>query len=267
MEEKGKINILLLIIVVLIIIFIGYYIIYKTKLNNLIEGDSKFQNNIAVLEEENINSQNAVDMLMENNTNAIVTNNTEEDTSNSEKIDETSTVTNIYKDNVYTVDVRNEGYAIIKAIQNGKTISKEFELSGAICKAGVMDIKELGNVILVSDSAGEYLGVNVYKISNNEIKELGNIYYGADVLTSATYTTSIKNENTVVITGTSGEKTLTKEIEISEGIANVDVIDMLGYGDQVLIEKKSGEYSLYCLSIDYVTGEIQDFINSGNLQL
>lgn len=93
-------------------------------------------------------------------------------------------VENVYNDffeweNTYTVSVRDETYATIKATKNGKTISKEFEMSAAIANTSVIDIFNLGKVVLVAESGGEYYGIEVYRLSQDyitgETKEIKNV--------------------------------------------------------------------------------------------
>lgn len=94
-----------------------------------------------------------------------------------------STTNNSNKDDVtYTVSVRDEAYATIKATKNGKTISKEFEMGAMIADTGTMELPTIGTVALVANSGGEYYGVNIYQLVNNEIKLIGTIDCGADMV-------------------------------------------------------------------------------------
>lgn len=85
-------------------------------------------------------------------------------------------------DVTYTVSVRDEVYATIKATKNGKTISKEFEMGAMIANTGTMELPTIGTVALVADSGGEYYGVNIYQLVNDEIKLIGTIDCGADMV-------------------------------------------------------------------------------------
>ena len=85
-------------------------------------------------------------------------------------------------DVTYTVSVRDEVYATIKATKNGKTISKEFEMGAMIANTGTMELPTIGTVALVADSGGEYYGVYIYQLVNDEIKLIGTIDCGADMV-------------------------------------------------------------------------------------
>lgn len=181
-----------------------------------------------------------------------------------------STTNNSNKNNVtYTVSVRDEAYATIKATKNGKTISKEFEMGAMIADTGTMELPTLGTVALVADSGGEYYGVNIYQLVNDEIKLIGTIDCGADMVKEATYTVETKNEATAIINANRNNENITKEFEMSAAIANTSVINIFNLGKVVLVAETGGEYygiQVYRLSQDYTTGKTKEIKNVGSIQ-
>ncbi len=181
-----------------------------------------------------------------------------------------STTNNSNKNNVtYTVSVRDEAYATIKATKNGKTISKEFEMGAMIADTGTMELPTIGTVALVADSGGEYYGVNIYQLVNDEIKLIGTIDCGADMVKEATYTVETKNEATAIINANRNNENITKEFEMSAAIANTSVIDIFNLGKVVLVAETGGEYygiQVYRLSQDYTTGKTKEIKNVGSIQ-
>ena len=181
-----------------------------------------------------------------------------------------STTNNSNKNNVtYTVSVRDEAYATIKATKNGKTISKEFEMGAMIADTGTMELPTIGTVALVADSGGEYYGVNIYQLVNDEIKLIGTIDCGADMFKEATYTVETKNEATAIINANRNNENITKEFEMSAAIANTSVIDIFNLGKVVLVAETGGEYygiQVYRLSQDYTTGKTKEIKNVGSIQ-
>lgn len=181
-----------------------------------------------------------------------------------------STTNNSNKNNVtYTVSVRDEAYATIKATKNGKTISKEFEMGAMIADTGTMELPTIGTVALVADSGGEYYGVNIYQLVNDEIKLIGTIDCGADMVKEATYTVETKNEATAIINANRNNENITKEFEMSAAIANTSVINIFNLGKVVLVAETGGEYygiQVYRLSQDYTTGKTKEIKNVGSIQ-
>lgn len=181
-----------------------------------------------------------------------------------------STTNNSNKNNVtYTVSVRDEAYATIKATKNGKTISKEFEMGAMIADTGTMELPTIGTVALVADSGGEYYGVNIYQLVNDEIKLIGTIDCGADMVKEATYTVETKNEATAIINAKRNNENITKEFEMSAAIANTSVINIFNLGKVVLVAETGGEYygiQVYRLSQDYTTGKTKEIKNVGSIQ-
>ncbi|MBR3613872.1 MAG: hypothetical protein IKL55_01680 [Clostridia bacterium] len=169
----------------------------------------------------------------------------------------------------YTITIRDEMYATIKAIQDGNEISKEFELGAMIDKTGTMDIKNIGKVALVSYSGGEACVVNVYQLINNEIKLLGSIDCGADMVNEASYTANIKDEITVVITANRNNETITNEFEMAAAIDYMTEVDILDYGKVVFVAESGGEHygiQVYRLSQDYITGKTEEIRNVGLIE-
>jgi len=221
----------------------------QTQVNNLNETVSNLQGKIDNIS-ETINSDNSD----ENTT--IENNSTPNTTTNNDGI-------------AYTITTRDEIYATIKATKDGKTVSKEFEMAGMIDKTGTMDIKEIGKVALVSYSGGEACVVHVYQLVNTEIKLLGTIDCGADMVKEATYTVETKDEAKAVIKAKRNSETITNEFEMSAAIANTSVVDIFDYGKVVLVAESGGEYygiQVYRLSQDYTTGKTKEIKNVGSIQ-
>lgn len=173
---------LILSLIVIIVMGIFMYKFYNEK-TEATKKSAELQTQVNSLNETVSNLQGKIDNISE--------------TINSDNSDENTTTNN---DGIaYTITTRDEIYATIKATEDGKTVSKEFEMEGMIDKTGTMDIKEIGKVALVSYSGGEACVVHVYQLVNTEIKLLGTIDCGADMVKEATYTVESKDEANAVI--------------------------------------------------------------------
>lgn len=170
-------------------------------------------------------------------------------------------------DVTYEITQKGDAKAMIKATKDGKTVSKEFEMDAEIDKTGTLDIPNVGKVAVVCDSGGEYYGVNIFQLVNDEIKKIGNINMGADTVKEATYTVENKNQYTVVINAQRNSEKITNEFEMNAEIANTNVVDIFGT-KVVMIAEKGGEYygiQVYRLSQDYTNGKIKEIINVGTI--
>lgn len=205
-----------------------------------------------------------------NDLNETIQNSISETNSSSTISTNTVSVNNANENDVkYEISVKDEAKAVIEATKNGKTISKEFEMDAMIDKTGTMDIPNIGTVALISDSGGEYIGVHIYQLINNEIKLLGDINCGADMVKEASYTVETKDEGIAIINANVNGENISKEFEMSAAIANTSVIDILDYGKVVLVAESGGEYyeiQVYRLSQDYTTGENKEIINVGSIK-
>lgn len=173
---------LILSLIVIIVMGIFMYKFYNEK-TEATKKSAELQTQVNSLNETVSNLQGKIDNISE--------------TINSDNSDENTTTNN---DGIaYTITTRDEIYATIKATEDGKTVSKEFEMEGMIDKTGTMDIKGIGKVALVSYSGGEACVVHVYQLVNTEIKLLGTIDCGADMVKEATYTVESKDEANAVI--------------------------------------------------------------------
>lgn len=146
--------------------------------------------------------------------------------------------------------------------------TKEIEMDALIADTGTMVLPTIGSVALVADSGGEYYGVNVYQLVNGEIKKLGAINCGADMVKEATYSVETKGEATAVITANRNGEITKKEFEMSAAIAKTEVIDVLGCGKVVLVAETGGEYyafKVFRLSEDYTNGKTQGIVEAGTI--
>lgn len=235
----------------------------------------KFYNEKTEATKKSAELQTQVNSLNETVTNLQGKINNISETINSDDSDETTTddsTSNATTNNdgiSYTITTRDEIYATIKATKNGKTFSKEFEMGAMIADTGTMELPTIGTVALVADSGGEYYGVNIYQLVNDEIKLIGTIDCGADMVKEATYTVETKNEATAIINAKRDNETITKEFEMSAAIANTSVVDILKCGKVVLVAETGGEYygiQVYRLSQDYITGKTEEIRKVGSIQ-
>ena len=219
----------------------------QTQINDLDTTLNDLQNKV-INTSEIINSNNLTEnVTTQNNLSQIITNN----------------------EATYNISTRDEIYATITAIKDGVEFSREFEMPAIILDTGTMDIKEIGEVALVSYSGGEACVVNVYQLINNEIMLLGTIDCGADMVTDANYAVDLKNNTTVIINAKINDKTITNEFEMATTISNTNIIDIFNYGRVVLITECYGEYykiHIYRLTQDYISGEIQEIKYVGSLE-
>lgn len=270
MEEKKvtKISLstffLILAIIVIIVMGIFMYKLYNEKTIET-EKSAELQTQVNNLNETVNNLQGKI-----NNISETINKDTSTQTPTSNDLSSNTTSNNSNKSDVtYTISVRDEIYATINATKNGKTISKEFEMGAMIDKIGTIDIPVIGTVALVSDSGGEYCGVHIYQLVNNEIKLLGDIDCGADMVKETTYTVETKNESIAVIKAKRNSENITKEFEMSATIANTSVIDIFNYGKVVLVSESGGEYygiQVYRLSQDYTNGKTKEIIKVGSIE-
>ena len=169
----------------------------------------------------------------------------------------------------YEINKLSEGRVNVKATKNGKTISKDFEMDAMIDKTGTIKIENIGEVVLVSESGGEYCKTHIYQLVNDEIKKLGDIDCGADMVKDATYKVNKKGEGTAVIEANINGETIKKEFEMDAAIINTNVVDIFNYGKVVLVAETGGEYygiKVYRLSQDYVTGKNKEIKNVGAIE-
>ena len=142
-------------------------------------------------------------------------------------------------------------------------------MSALIADTGTMILPSIGSVALVADSGGEYYGINIYQLVNGEIKKLGTIDCGADMVKEATYSVETKGETTAVITANRNGETTKKEFEMSAAIAKTEVIDVLDLGKVVLVAETGGEYyafKVFRLSQDYTNGKTSGIVEAGSIQ-
>lgn len=70
-------------------------------------------------------------------------------------------------DATYTVETKNDTIAIINAKSDNETVKQEFEMSAEIAYTKIIDIFDLGKVVLVAETGGEYYGIHVYRLSQD----------------------------------------------------------------------------------------------------
>lgn len=172
---------------------------------------------------------------------------------------EISTIKNEYDEEVI---------AVIKATKDGKTISKKIKMDALIADTDTIELPVIGTVALVAESGGEYYGINIYQLVNGEIRKIGNIDCGADMVKEATYSVEAKDENIAIITASRNGTITKKEFEMSAAIAKTSIIDILELGKVVLVAETGGEYyafKVYRLSQDYTNGKTTDIIEVGTI--
>lgn len=247
-------------LIVIIIMAIFMYKFYNEK-TEATKKSADLQTQVNILNETVSNLQGKINSISE----TIYPN----------KSDKNITTTNDSTQNIndnditYTISIRDEIYATITATKDGNTVSKEFEMAGMVDKTGTMDIKEIGKVALVSYSGGESCVVHVYQLVNTEIKLLGTIDCGANMVKEATYSVETTGETKAVIKATRNSETITNEFEMSAAIANTSVVDIFDYGKIVLVAETGGEYygiQVYRLSQDYTTGKTKEITNVGFIE-
>ena len=268
MEDKKGIKIslstLFLILSLIIIIVMGIFIykFYNEK-TEATKKSAELQTQVNSLNGTVSNLQGKLNSISE----TINSDKTNKNTITTKDLAQTTTTNN--DEITYTISTRDEIYATIKATKNGKTVSKEFEMSTMIADTGTMELPTIGTVALVADSGGEYYGVNIYQLVNDDIKLIGTMDCGADMVKEATYTVETKNEATVTINAKRNNENITKEFEMSATIANTSVVDILKCGKVVLVAETGGEYygiQVYRLSQDYTTGQTKEIKNVGSIQ-
>lgn len=273
MEEKKvtkiSLSTFLLIIAIIIIVIMGVFIFkhnneknidaqktteLQTQVNNLNDTVSNLQEKINTIS-ETINTESPVQTTNSN--------------SSTQKNISTKTSTNTNSDSIkYEISIRNEIYATIKATKDGKTVTKEFEMGGAIAETGTMTLPTIGSVALVADSGGEYYGVNIYQLVNGKIEKLGIIDCGADMVSEATYEVATKGETTAIITAKRNSENIKKEFKMDATIVKTEVIDVLKRGKVVLVAETGGEYyafKVFRLSQDYTNGNTKGIVEAGTI--
>lgn len=275
MDEKTVIKIslstFLMIIAIIIIAIMGFFI-YKLNNEKTIEvkKSADIQAQVSNLNSTVSSLQSKMNTILEkvNSSSAPI----QSSNSNSST---TATTPDISKsdDIKYKVSIKKNQYgeeviAVIKATKDGKTTTKEIEMGALIADTGTMVLPTIGSVALVADSGGEYYGVNVYQLVNGEIKELGTIDCGADMVEEATYSVETKGEATAVITANRNGEITKKEFEMSAAIDKTEVIDVLGCGKVVLVAETGGEYyafKVFRLSQDYTNGKTEGIVEAGTI--
>ena len=142
-------------------------------------------------------------------------------------------------------------------------------MDALISATDTMLLPTIGSVALVASSGGEYYGINIYQLVNDEIKKIGTIDCGADMVEEATYEVTTKGETTVVITAKRNSENIKKEFEMDATIAKTEVIDVLNCGKVVLVAETGGEYyafKVFRLSQDYTNGKTEGIVEAGTIQ-
>lgn len=272
-ETKINLSTFLLIIAIIIIAIMGLFIYKLNSEKNIeIKKSADFQAQVSNLNNTVNNLQSKMNTIAE----TINTSSTPVQQTNSNESSTTQTIDNTFKsdDIKYDITKKKNQYgeevtAVIKATKDGKTVTNEFEMSALIADTGTMVLPTIGSVALVADSGGEYYGVNIYQLVNGEIKKIGSIGCGADMVKEVTYSVEIKGETTAVITANRNGETTKKEFEMSASIAKTEVIDVLGLGKVVLVAETGGEYyafKVFRLSQDYTNGKTNSIIEVGTIQ-
>lgn len=275
MEDKKvtkiSLSTFLLIIAIIIIAIMGFFI-YKLNSEKAIEvkKSADLQAQVSSLNSTVSNLQSKINTISEtvNSSSTPV----QSSNSNSSKTASTSNTSNL-DDIKYEISKKKnqngeEVIAVIKATKDDKTTTKEIEMDALIADTGTMVLPTIGSVALVANSGGEYYGVNIYQLVNGEIKKLGTINCGADMVKEATYSVETKGEATAVITANRNGEITKKEFEMSATIAKTEVIDILGCGKVVLVAETGGEYyafKVFRLSEDYTNGKTQGIVEVGTI--
>lgn len=277
MEEnkvtKISLSTFLLIIAMIIIAVMGFFIYKLNSEKNIeIKKSADLQTQVNDLNSTVNSLQSKINTISE----TINTPSTPAQQTNSNVSSATQTTPNTSKsdDIKYDITKKKNQYgeevtAVIKATKDGKTVTKEFEMSALIADTGTMILPSIGSVALVADSGGEYYGINIYQLVNGEIKKLGTIDCGADMVKEATYSVETKGETTAVITANRNGETTKKEFEMSAAIAKTEVIDVLDLGKVVLVAETGGEYyafKVFRLSQDYTNGKTSGIVEAGSIQ-
>ena len=265
-KTKGINLFVFILIIVVIVICLVYFFTYKSNKdeNNQNKIESGSQNNY--LQEETKSNTNA-------KTISDTSSNQSSSLSDSSNSDQSSNVqaTDIaeLEDIKYEMS-SSENIVTIKATKGDETVTKDFEMNDAIADTDTMILPTIGSVALVADAGGEYYGVTVFQLVNGDIKKIGTIDCGANMVKDATYEVGVENdESTVVITANVNGKSIKKEFEMDAKIAETDVIDIFNCGKVVLVAETGGEFYLikvFRLSQDYTSGEIQDIIEAGSIE-
>ena len=258
MDKKEPIKIglstVLLIMAIIIIIAMGCYIVINNS--NITKEMNSLKSNIS-------QKQDTIETIKDNNTSNTTNIN---NSTNSSKVSNS-----VYSDDTisYEINKLTEGRVNVKATKNGKSTSKDFEMDAMIDKTGTIKIENIGEVALVSESGGEYCKTHIYQLVNNEIKKIGDIDCGADMVKDATYKVNKKGEGTAVIEANINGETIKKEFEMDAAIINTNVIDIFNYGKVVLVAETGGEYygiQVFRLSQDYTTGKNKEIKKVGTIE-
>lgn len=258
MEKKEPIKISLstffLVIAIIVIIVMGCYIFINNS--NITKEMNNLKSNVS-------EKQRTTDTLKDNNTlNVVNINNSTNSSKASKNVSNDDTIS-------YEINKLSEGRVNVKATKNGKSTSKDFEMDAMIDKTGTIKIENIGEVVLVSESGGEYCKTHIYQLVNNEIKKLGDIDCGADMVKDATYKVNKINEGTAVIEANLNGESIKKEFEMDAAIINNNVVDIFNYGKVVLVAETGGEYygiQVYRLSQDYATGKNKEIKKVGTIE-
>ena len=277
MEENKVTKISLstvLLIVAIIIITIMAFFIYK--LNNQKNAEIKKSTDLQAQVSNLNNTVNSLQSKMNTISETVNTPSTPVQQTNSNASSATQATPNTSKsdDIKYDITKKKNQYgeevtAVIKATKDGKTVTKEFEMSALISDTGTMILPTIGLVALVADSGGEYYEINIFQLVNGEIKKLGTINCGADMVKEATYSVETKGETTAVITANRNGETIKKEFKMSAAIAKTEVIDVLDLGKVVLVAETGGEYyafKVFRLSQDFTNGKTSGIVEVGSIK-
>lgn len=273
MEEKNVIKVsvssLLLFIAVVIIVIMGIFIFKLNKENDIeTQKANELKTQVGILNNTVDNLQGKLNTISETVNSTTTTKPTDLNDStydnNTSKTDdikyEISTKNNEYGDEIY---------AIIKATKDGKTVTKEIDMGAMICDTDTMILPTIGSVAVVTDSAGEYLGVTIFKLINNEIIDIGGIDCGIDMVSEATYEVTTKGVKTVVISAKRDSENIKQEFKMDDTIIQTDIVDFFNYGKVVLVTEKAKNGYLvkaFRLTQDYTNGKTIDIKEVGKIE-
>jgi len=163
----------------------------------------------------------------------------------------------------YEISVRDELFVTIIATRDDDTFEEEFEMSATVVNTDTLILPNIGTVVLVEETGGEYYGIVIYQLVEDEIISICTID-AASMIPDVIYTVSEANEQKpATITAMKDEDVF--ELEIAGNITDINVIN-LGVGLFVFIEDDCSETLIFRLTMSSDTGSILGIKKVGSIQ-
>ena len=144
-------------------------------------------------------------------------------------------------DILYEINVDDEVVSIT-ATKNGKTITEDFEMTAKVDDFNIITIPNIGKVVLILESNGEYQGIVIYQLIKDEIVSIGKIEDVSLMVKDVTYIVEPIDNIYAIHAFLPDESLITEKFEMNGEITNIEIVE-IDIGCFVLITTVSDNIS------------------------